>query len=58
MLFVGYGFVRCIIVNEENFGNIEMCYVFFFVEWCVIVCKVYIYNEYIIIFDCGFINGG
>lgn len=54
----GHGFVRCTIANEENLGNIQIRYVPLFAEWCVLACKAFIYNEYIITLDRGFINGG
>ena len=54
----GFGFVRCVIANEENLGNIRYRYVPLFAEMCVHACKAFIYNSYIITLDRGFISGG
>lgn len=55
---VGVGMVRCTIGNEEELGNLPPRTYIQFADMCVLAVKAYIYNEYIIKLDLGFMNGG
>lgn len=55
---VGVGMLRCTIGNEEELGNLPPRTYIDFADMCVLAVKAYIYNEYIIKLDLGFINGG
>lgn len=55
---LGHGYMRCTIANEEDMGNIQMKYIHGFCELCILACKAYIYNEYVVTLDKGQLNGG
>jgi hypothetical protein len=55
---VGYGYLRCILSNDENMSHIQMRSIPAFCELCVLAVKSFIYNEYIITMDKGYLQGG
>jgi hypothetical protein len=55
---VGYGFLRCVLANDENMSHIQMRSIPDFCKLCELACKSYIYNEYAIILDRGQLFGG
>ena len=55
---MAYGFITCTIANDENLNNIQMRSILNFADLCVLAVKAYIYNEYRIKIDQGFISGG
>lgn len=55
---MAYGFITCTIANDDNLNNIQMRSILHFADLCVLAVKAYIYNEYRIKLDRGFISGG
>lgn len=55
---VGYGYLRCILANDENMSHIQMRSIPTFCKLCELAVKSYIYNEYIITMDKGQLYGG
>lgn len=55
---VGYGFLKAIIANDSNLGNIQLRSIPVFTELCELACKAYIYNQLVIKMDRGIIYAG
>lgn len=55
---VGHGFLKAIIANDSNLGNIQLRSIPVFTELCELACKAYIYNELVIKMDRGVIYAG
>lgn len=55
---MAYGFITCTIANDENLSNIQIRSIIDFADMCVLAVKAYIYNEYRIKLDQGYISGG
>jgi hypothetical protein len=55
---VGYGWVRCILSNDENMSHLQLRSIPDFCTMCLLACKAFIYNEYIVTLDRGQLYGG
>lgn len=55
---VGYGYLRCVLANDENMSHIQMRSIPDFCKLCELAVKSFIYNEYIVTMDRGQLYGG
>lgn len=55
---VGYGYLRCILANDENMSHIQMRSIPPFCKLVELAVKSFIYNEYIVPMDKGQLYGG
>lgn len=55
---IGFGFLRCILENDEQMSHLQLRSIPDFSTLCTLACKAYIYNEYIVTLDRGQLYGG
>ena len=54
----GFGFLRCILSNDEAMSHLQLRSILAFCEMSVLACKAFIYNEYIVTLDKGQLYAG
>lgn len=54
----GTGVLRCVVSNDENFSNLQIRSIPYFVKLCELAVKSYIFNKYAIYMDEGTVKGG
>jgi hypothetical protein len=55
---IGHGFLKAIIANDSNLGNIQLRSIPVFTELCELAVKAYIYNNLVVKMDRGAIYAG
>jgi hypothetical protein len=55
---IGFGYLRCILSNDEALSHLQLRSIPVFCDMCVLAVKAYIYNEYIVTLDKGQLYGG
>jgi hypothetical protein len=55
---IGFGFLRCILENDDQMSHLQLRSIPDFSTLCTLACKAYIYNEYIVTLDRGQLYGG
>lgn len=55
---VGFGYIRCVLANDENLSHIQMRSIPDFCKLVELATKSFIYNTYIITLDRGQLYGG
>lgn len=55
---IGFGYLRCILSNDEALSHLQLRSIPAFCDLAVLACKAFIYNEYIVTLDKGQLHGG
>lgn len=55
---IGFGFLKCIIENDNQLSNIQLRSIPDFTQLCTLACKSFIYNDYIVTLDRGQLYAG
>lgn len=55
---IGFGFLRCILENDDQMSHLQLRSILDFSQLCTLACKAFIYNDYIVTLDRGQLYGG